>query len=173
MPWIPVGRDGAVITLEFEDSSVATIHYITTNHRGLPKEEIEVHVGERSLRMHDYRSLTGRGFDGFEKEQMHPVAFRFRNFLPISAELRLEEPDKGHSAAISAFLKAIEDVAGWFYIHFAGLSLDRKERVLAMLPDEHYPLDTIRASLVRLFPDFGPQRGRPDHRGSLRRRNRR
>jgi predicted dehydrogenase len=102
------GRDGAVITLEFEDSSVATIHYVTSNHPGLPKEEIEVHVGERSLRLDNYRSLTGRGFEGFEKEQMHPVAFRFRNFLPISAELRLEEPDKGHAAALAAFLKAVE-----------------------------------------------------------------
>ncbi len=103
-----VGRDGAIITLEFEDSSVASIHYVTTNHPGLPKEEIEVHVGERSLRMQDYRTLTGRGFDGFEKEQLHPVAFRFRNFLPISAELRLEEPDKGHTHAVAAFLKAVE-----------------------------------------------------------------
>lgn len=104
-----VGRDGGIVTLEFEERSVATIHYITTNHPGLPKESIEVHVGERSLILENYRTLSGRGFDSFEKEQLHPLAYRIRGLLPVMAELKFEEPDKGHRDAVAAFLEAVEN----------------------------------------------------------------
>ena len=46
----------------------------------------------------------------------------------------------------------LEDVAGWFYLKGAGLSNEQRERVLSVLPDEHYPLDILKSTLVRFFP---------------------
>ena len=46
----------------------------------------------------------------------------------------------------------LEDVAGWFYLKGAGLSNEQRERVLSVLPDEHYPLDALKSIMVRFFP---------------------
>ena len=46
----------------------------------------------------------------------------------------------------------MEDVAGWFYLKGAGLSNEQRERVLSVLPDEHYPLDILKSTMVRFFP---------------------
>ena len=49
-------------------------------------------------------------------------------------------------------LSKLEDVAGWFYLRGAGLTHEQRERVLAVLPDEHYPVEVLKATLVRFFP---------------------
>jgi hypothetical protein len=51
-------------------------------------------------------------------------------------------------------LSKLEDVAGWFYLKGAGLSHEQRDRVLAVLPDEHYPLETLKSTMVRLFPSI-------------------
>ena len=50
----------------------------------------------------------------------------------------------------------IEDVAGWFYLKGAGLSHEQRERVLSVFPDEHYPVDTLKSTLVRFFTGIHP-----------------
>ena len=49
-------------------------------------------------------------------------------------------------------LAKLEDVAGWFYLRNSGLTHEQKERVLSILPDEHYPVELLKKTMVRLFP---------------------
>ena len=75
-------------------------------------------------------------------------------------------------------LTKIEDVAGWFLLFRAGLTVDRKERVVASLPDEHFPYEAIKKSLIRMYPELRTQersamppthhqpRGQPRHQAS-------
>ena len=54
-------------------------------------------------------------------------------------------------------LTRIEDVAGWFLLFRAGLTEDRKERVVASAPDGHFPYETIKKSLIRMYPELHTQ----------------
>ena len=51
-------------------------------------------------------------------------------------------------------LLELEDVAGWFLLFRAGLTPERKERIIGTLPDEHFPFEPIKRSLIRLFPEM-------------------
>ncbi len=51
-------------------------------------------------------------------------------------------------------LSKLENVAGWFYLKGTGLSHEQRDRVLAVLPDEHYPVETLKSTMVRLFPSI-------------------
>ena len=65
-------------------------------------------------------------------------------------------------------LGKLEDVAGWFYLRNSGLSHEQKERVLAILPDEHYPMELLKKTLVRLSREFTYEnRGRHRRRTGL------
>jgi predicted dehydrogenase len=55
--------DNKVISLEYEDGSVGTIHYFAVGPRELPKERLEVYWDEKSAIMEDYSSLKGWGVD--------------------------------------------------------------------------------------------------------------
>ena len=60
-------------------------------------------------------------------------------------------------------LESLPDVAGWQFLYKARLSEERRERILAKLPDEHFPLKGIRSHVVRLFPrSINPSRGPMD-----------
>jgi predicted dehydrogenase/threonine dehydrogenase-like Zn-dependent dehydrogenase len=81
--------DKAVITLTFADGSIGTIHYLANGHKSFPKERLEVFCGGRILVLDNFRRLTGYGWKGFRGE-------------------RLWRQDKGHAAAVSAFVSAVE-----------------------------------------------------------------
>jgi hypothetical protein len=71
-------------------------------------------------------------------------------------------------------LEKLPDVAGWQFLHKAGLTEERRERVLAKLPDEHFPLKEIRAIVVRLFPTIHHrERGAMQHPAQHARRDER
>ena len=55
-------------------------------------------------------------------------------------------------AEVGIDLLQLGDVAGWFYLRGARLSEEQRERVLSTLPDEHFPVDRLKATLVRFFP---------------------
>ncbi len=80
--------DTAQISLRFEDGSIASIQYYANGHRSFPKERIEVFASGRILQLENFRVLRGYGFPGF------------RSF-------RTWRQDKGHTACVQAFLKAI------------------------------------------------------------------
>lgn len=54
-------EDNRIITLEFEDGSMAVIEYLSCANKSLPKEWMEVHWEGKSIIMDDYKSLTGYG----------------------------------------------------------------------------------------------------------------
>ena len=51
-------------------------------------------------------------------------------------------------------LETIPDVCGWFYLSRAGLSPERRERVIAALPDEHFRLEALKPIMTRFFADL-------------------
>jgi len=53
--------DNKVITLDYQEGSVATIHYFAVGSREYPKENMEVHFDGKSIVLDDYNSLKGYG----------------------------------------------------------------------------------------------------------------
>lgn len=62
------GSDNKIITLEYADGSIGTIHYFSVGARELRKEWMEVHFDEKTIILDDYKSLKGYGVD-IEKVQ--------------------------------------------------------------------------------------------------------
>ena len=72
-------------------------------------------------------------------------------------------------------LNALGDVVGWFLLWKAGLTAERRERVVGNLPGEHCGFQRIRGLQVRMFPDVHaaerhpppprPRQGQSRHRG--------
>ncbi len=88
-PGLAVREDRASITLEFEDGSFGTVHYLANGHRSYPKERLEVFCRGAVIALDNFRKMTGYGWRGFRK--MH-----------------LRRQDKGNSACAAAFVQAIE-----------------------------------------------------------------
>jgi predicted dehydrogenase len=61
-PGLAVTEDKAMITLEFADGSVGTIHYLANGHKAFPKERLEVFCAGRVLQLDNFRSLRGWGW---------------------------------------------------------------------------------------------------------------
>ena len=72
-------------------------------------------------------------------------------------------------------LLTIDDVPGWMLMRKASLTQERRERLIAALPDEHFAINDVKRVLVRLFPellinehresDGYSRRSRNDHTG--------
>lgn len=54
-------------------------------------------------------------------------------------------------------LTQLEDAVGWVATQTAGLTEERPERLLATLPDEHFPLERLELHLVRMSPTVHPK----------------
>jgi len=83
-----LSRDTVTIALAFADGSTGTVHYLANGHRSFPKERLEVFCGGRILQLDNFRTLRGYGWRGFRK-------------------MSLWRQDKGHAAAVAAFLDAV------------------------------------------------------------------
>ncbi len=83
-----VAEDKASITLTFADGSIGTVHYIGSGSKAFPKERLEVFVGGRVLQLGDFKTLRGWGWPSFRK-------------------FDLRRRDKGHAAALAAFVGAL------------------------------------------------------------------
>lgn len=82
--------DTVAVSLTFADGSTGTVHYLANGHKSFPKERLEVFCGGRILQLDNFRRLTGYGWHGFHK-------------------MSLWRQDKGHNAAVAAFLAAVRD----------------------------------------------------------------
>ena len=51
-------------------------------------------------------------------------------------------------------LLTIDDVPGWVLMRKASLTQERRERLIAALPDEHSAINDVKRVLVRLFPEL-------------------
>lgn len=81
--------DRVTWTLQFEDGSVGTVHYLANGHRSFPKERLEVFAGGRVLQLDNFRTLKGFGWPGFTK-------------------MSLRRQDKGNAGCVAAFVSAVE-----------------------------------------------------------------
>lgn len=86
-----MASDKATMTLSFEDGSIATVHYFANGPKSLPKERFEALAGGRYLRLDNFKSLSGRGW------RQNPG-------------MRVAQ-DKGHEAALAAFIGSIREGA--------------------------------------------------------------
>jgi len=92
----PVGRVGGLqitedkttMTLSFANGSWGAIHYLGNGSKAFPKERLEVFTSGRILQLNDFRSMSGWGWPGFRK-------------------MSLRRRDKGHAAAMAAFVEAV------------------------------------------------------------------
>lgn len=87
-PAMSVVDDKATISLQFEDGSVGTIHYLANGGKRFPKERLEVFAADAVLQLDNYRVLRGFDWPGFSKKS-------------------LWAQDKGQDACVKAFLDAI------------------------------------------------------------------
>jgi predicted dehydrogenase len=87
-PGVPVREDKSVLTLEFADGSLGTVHYIASGHRSFPKERVEVFCQGAVLQLDNFRKLQGFGWPGFGK-------------------LNLWKQDKGNAACMAAYVAAV------------------------------------------------------------------
>ena len=83
----PTG-DSTSLQFAFADGSIATVHYLANGDRSYPKERVEVFCAGTVVRVDNFRSLTGFG---------HPSLKR----------VRLRSQDKGHRAAVAAFVDTV------------------------------------------------------------------
>jgi len=88
-PGIAVRDDKAVITLEFANGALGTIHYVANGHRSFPKERLEVFCRGAVLQLDNFRRLTAWGWPGFRR-------------------LNLWRQDKGNEACMAAFIDAVQ-----------------------------------------------------------------
>jgi predicted dehydrogenase/threonine dehydrogenase-like Zn-dependent dehydrogenase len=85
--------DNFSATLTFEDGSLATVIYTALGYADEPKEQIEIYCDGRIIRIVDFRdfSVAGAG----------------------ATSAKLSVADKGHSAQLQAFAKAVSGKSGW------------------------------------------------------------
>jgi predicted dehydrogenase len=81
-------EDKMSIILGFEDGSVGSINYFSSGSQKYPKEKIQIFSDGRVLEIENFRFTRGYGFQGFKKYSSR-------------------RQDKGHEAAINAFVKGI------------------------------------------------------------------
>lgn len=81
--------DTVSITLQFDDGSIGTVHYLANGSKSFPKERLEIFTAGRVLQLDNFRKLTGFGWPGFKG-------------------MNLWRQDKGQNACAAAFVQALE-----------------------------------------------------------------
>ena len=84
-----INEDKVIITLNFEDGSIGSIHYLANGGKSFPKERIEVFCDDAVLQLDNFRKLRGFGWKGFKK-------------------MDLWVQDKGQEACAKAFMNAVK-----------------------------------------------------------------
>ena len=82
--------DISTITLEFEDGSIGSVHYLANGNKSFPKERIEVFCEGKVLQLDNFRKLYGYGWKNFKK-------FKTWN------------QDKGQSTMIKEYIKFLNE----------------------------------------------------------------
>lgn len=88
-----LANDNKVITIKYEDGSVAVIEYISMGNRNLPKEYMEIHFDEKSIILDDYKQLKSYGFN--------------------MKELKSKKSSKGHLEELEVLFDSLCKKTGW------------------------------------------------------------
>ncbi|MGE5563258.1 MAG: bi-domain-containing oxidoreductase [Bacillota bacterium] len=83
-----VTNDTVAITLAFENGCLGTIAYYANGEKSFPKERLEIFSGGSVLQLDNFRTLTGFGWPGFQKQS-------------------LRRQDKGQNACSEAFMASL------------------------------------------------------------------
>jgi predicted dehydrogenase/threonine dehydrogenase-like Zn-dependent dehydrogenase len=86
-------RDNFVVTITFEDGSLATLTYTASGAAEFPKERMEIYGDGRVVVLDDYKHLEVAGARG--------------------NTIRTATPDKGHKQELEAFAAAIQTGEAW------------------------------------------------------------
>jgi len=86
--------DTVNVSLQFDDGSLGTLHYLANGSKDFPKERLEIFAAGRVLQLDNFRRLVGFGWPGFRS-------------------MNLWRQDKGQVACATAFLRAIRSGGAW------------------------------------------------------------
>lgn len=84
-----IPNDKVTVTLEFNDGSFGTIHYLANGHKSFPKERLEIFTAGRILQLDNFRRLNAYGW-------------------PKYSGNRLFRQNKGQSECVNAFVQALK-----------------------------------------------------------------
>ncbi len=87
---IAIQDDLVTFSMQFNDGSFGTVHYLANGNKSFPKERLEVFCAGKILQLDNFRKLNGFGWPGFKK-------------------LNLMRQDKGNAACAAAFIQAIKE----------------------------------------------------------------
>jgi predicted dehydrogenase/threonine dehydrogenase-like Zn-dependent dehydrogenase len=62
-----ISPDTATLSLNFEDGSIGTIHYLTNGTKSFPKERLEVFVAGKIIQLDNFRKIKAFGWSGFSR----------------------------------------------------------------------------------------------------------
>jgi predicted dehydrogenase/threonine dehydrogenase-like Zn-dependent dehydrogenase len=85
-----VTEDKALISLEFNDGSIGSIHYYANGGSSFPKERIEVFCDNAVLQLDNFRKLRGYGWKSFNK-------------------MNLWSQDKGQNNCVKEFIASVQE----------------------------------------------------------------
>ena len=80
--------DNVSFTIEFENGSMGTVHYLASGSKAFPKERLEVFCSGAVLQLDNFRKLKGYGWSGFK-------------------QMNLSRQDKGNNACVKAFVDSV------------------------------------------------------------------
>ena len=82
-------HDNFIVTMRFEDGSIASLVYGDLGNPNFPKERLEIFAGNRTIVVNDFKELIIEGMN--------------------QPDIRLPEVDKGHKMELVEFAKAIQN----------------------------------------------------------------
>jgi predicted dehydrogenase len=85
--------DNFVVTVRFDDGSVASLTYTALGSKEFPKESLEIYMAGKVIEMKDYRRLT-----------IHGAKIR---------GLETKNQEKGHPEELDAFARAVREGGEW------------------------------------------------------------
>ena len=105
----------ATVTIQYEDGSLATVHYSGVGSPALPKERIEVLRGGRSWVLDDFAELTsfdrGRATQAEKRQDKGHAALLARAIAACRGEASFEPGLEAAYTAQSVALAALESIA--------------------------------------------------------------
>ena len=86
-------KDTFTISLKFEDGSIGTINYFANGHRALSKERIEIYIDNKILKINNFKTLVGYGWNTFfnpfsisQNKGQKEIVSKFLHSLTLSKE---------------------------------------------------------------------------------------